>query len=79
MISPLPLINNPMTNNDTTPDRAAVIKAVEALFGDPAEAERWLTTLNPDLGAIPMDCLDTAAGRDQVMATLGRIEHGVFD
>ncbi len=67
-----------MPDNDNIPDRETVLAAIDVLFGNSAEARRWLRTYNPDLGATPMDCLATVAGCEQVMATIGRIEHGVF-
>ena len=71
-------IESIMNDSNEIPERETVIAAVEALFRDPAAAGRWLATYNADLGAIPRDCLATAAGRERVMATIGRIGHGVF-
>ncbi|MGE4345646.1 MAG: antitoxin Xre/MbcA/ParS toxin-binding domain-containing protein [Geoalkalibacter sp.] len=49
------------------------------VFGDEANAAEWLTTRIVALGGqTPVDTLLRANGEEEVLAVLGRIEHGVF-
>ncbi|TRO79126.1 antitoxin Xre/MbcA/ParS toxin-binding domain-containing protein [Desulfuromonas acetexigens] len=49
------------------------------VFGDEASAAEWLTTRIVALGGqTPVDTLLRANGEEEVLAILGRIEHGVF-
>ena len=49
------------------------------VFGDEDKAGEWLTTKISALGGqMPMDILISADGEKEVLAILGRIEHGVF-
>jgi hypothetical protein len=67
-------------------DRAAFQAVPETLrrralevFGDEASAAEWLTTKIMVLGGQPpIDTLLRANGEEEVLAVLGRIEHGVF-
>ena len=55
-----------------------VARAIEVI-GNKAEAMRWLGTPVRDLGyATPMSLLYNRKGCDSVLATLVRLEHGVF-
>ena len=58
---------------------ARVIERAETVFEDIAAAIDWLKSSNAALGgATPLSLLDTDIGAENVMDTLGRIEHGVF-
>jgi putative toxin-antitoxin system antitoxin component (TIGR02293 family) len=58
---------------------ARVIERAEFVFEDLAAAIDWLKSPNAALGrATPLSLLDTDIGAENVMDTLGRIEHGVF-
>lgn len=58
---------------------ARVIERADEVFEDPGAAREWLKTANAALaGETPISLLDTEIGAETVMATLGRIEHGVF-
>ena len=49
------------------------------VFGDEASAAEWLTTKITVMGGqTPIDTLLRANGEEEVLAILGRIEHGVF-
>jgi len=49
------------------------------VFGDDAIAAEWLTTkIMPLGGHAPLDTLMRVDGEEEVLAILGRIEHGVF-
>lgn len=49
------------------------------VFGNEEKAGEWLTTKISALGGqMPMDILISADGEKEVLAILGRIEHGVF-
>lgn len=53
-------------------------KAVDVL-GSSENAISWLEGQNRALGgAVPFNLLDTEEGADEVLAVLGRIEHGVY-
>ena len=50
----------------------------ERVFDDPALAERWLSTSNPELGdETPIEMACTDVGAREVEAVLLRMEHGV--
>jgi putative toxin-antitoxin system antitoxin component (TIGR02293 family) len=58
---------------------ARVVERAVDVFEDEAAALDWLKAPNAALGgASPISLLDTDLGSDAVLATLGRIEHGVF-
>jgi hypothetical protein len=67
-------------------DRAALQTLPESVrcralevFGAEASAAEWLTTRIVALGGhTPVDTLMRANGEEEVLAILGRIEHGVF-
>jgi hypothetical protein len=67
-------------------DRAAFQTVPEAIrcralevFGDEASAAEWLTTKITAMGGqTPIDTLMRSNGEEEVLAVLGRIEHGVF-
>lgn len=58
---------------------ARVISRAQEVFDDPAAAVDWLKVPNAALGGnTPLSLLDTDIGAENVLDTLGRIEHGVF-
>jgi putative toxin-antitoxin system antitoxin component (TIGR02293 family) len=58
---------------------ARVVARAEETFGDLDVALDWLKASNAAMsGATPFSLLDTDIGAENVMDTLGRIEHGVF-
>jgi putative toxin-antitoxin system antitoxin component (TIGR02293 family) len=58
---------------------ARVITRAREVFDDPGAAVDWLKTPNAALrGNAPLNLLDTDIGAENVLDTLGRIEHGVF-
>jgi putative toxin-antitoxin system antitoxin component (TIGR02293 family) len=58
---------------------ARVVERAEDVFGDLNTALDWLKSVNAALlGATPLSMLDTDIGAENIMDTLGRIEHGVF-
>lgn len=67
-------------------DRAAFQSLSESVrrralevFGGEASAAEWLTTKIMALGGhTPIDTLMRADGEEEILAILGRIEHGVF-
>ncbi len=51
----------------------------EDVMGDAAGAQTWVTHVNRALGGVaPLSLLDTEAGYELVLDTLGRIEYGVY-
>ena len=58
---------------------ARVVGRAKEIFEDLDTALDWLKSPNAALsGATPLSLLDTDIGAENVMDTLGRIEHGVF-
>jgi putative toxin-antitoxin system antitoxin component (TIGR02293 family) len=58
---------------------ARVVGRANEVFEEPQAALRWLKSPNSALsGATPLSLLDTDIGAENVLDTLGRIEHGVF-
>lgn len=58
---------------------ARVIERAEEVFEDFEAAIDWLKSANASLAAAtPLSLLDTDIGAENVLDTLGRIEHGVF-
>lgn len=58
---------------------ARVVERAEQVFEDLEVALDWLKSPNAAFGrATPLSLLDTDIGAENVMDTLGRIEHGVF-
>jgi putative toxin-antitoxin system antitoxin component (TIGR02293 family) len=58
---------------------ARVISRAQEVFDDSGAAIDWLKTPNAGLGGnTPLGLLDTDIGAEDVLDTLGRIEHGVF-
>ncbi|MWR20541.1 DUF2384 domain-containing protein, partial [Helicobacter pylori] len=58
---------------------ARVVERAESVFEGKEAALDWLSAPNAALGGkAPIACLDTDDGIEQVLDTLGRIEHGVF-
>lgn len=57
----------------------AIKAKAEDVFNDALSAAYFLTDRNRALGGkSPLECLTTEAGRWEVEAVLGRIEHGVY-
>ncbi len=51
----------------------------QQVFEDAAAAVAWISRPNRALGGVaPLTVLDTEAGYELVLDTLGRIEYGVF-
>jgi putative toxin-antitoxin system antitoxin component (TIGR02293 family) len=49
------------------------------VFGNEEAFKRWINSPRPALGGLtPLDSLNSLAGIGEVLAELGRIEHGVF-
>jgi putative toxin-antitoxin system antitoxin component (TIGR02293 family) len=58
---------------------ASVLAQAITVLGDTKKAAQWLSTLNRALGGeIPLDLLDTSAGKQEVETILDRIEYGVY-
>ena len=58
---------------------ARVVERANHVFEDFEAALAWLKSPNAALrGAAPLSLLDTDIGAENVLDTLGRIEHGVF-
>lgn len=58
---------------------ARVVSRASEVFDDPAASVDWLKSPNAALrGNTPLSLLDTDVGAENVLDTLGRIEHGVF-
>ena len=58
---------------------ARVVGRANEVFEGSQAALRWLKSPNSALsGATPLSLLDTDIGAENVLDTLGRIEHGVF-
>ena len=58
---------------------ARVVSRASEVFEGPAAAVDWLKSPNAALrGNAPLSLLDTDIGAENVLDTLGRIEHGVF-
>lgn len=58
---------------------ARAIARANEVFDDPVAAVDWLKTPNAALrGNAPLSLFDTDIGAENVLDTLGRIEHGVF-
>lgn len=58
---------------------ARVVGRANEVFEDPEAALNWLKSPNSSLsGATPLSLLDTDIGAENILDTLGRIEHGVF-
>jgi len=58
---------------------ARVIERSDEVFEDMNASLNWLKSPNTTLlGATPLSLLDTDIGAENVLDTLGRIEHGVF-
>jgi putative toxin-antitoxin system antitoxin component (TIGR02293 family) len=59
--------------------QAAIIHRAEEVIGDRSDAMRWLGTPVRALNyATPISLLHDSRGREEVLAVLGRIEHGVL-
>jgi hypothetical protein len=59
--------------------QAEVILRAEQVIGDRADAMRWLGTPVRALGySTPISLLHDTSGREEVLAVLGRLEHGVL-
>lgn len=55
-----------------------VLERATEVLGDGAAAKAWTLQINRSLGGeSPLSLLDTEAGYERVMDTLGRIEYGV--
>ena len=58
---------------------ARVIARAEEVFEDRDAAVDWMKTPNAALsGVVPLSLMDTDIGAENVLDTLGRIEHGIF-
>lgn len=56
-----------------------LLARAEEVVGDAAGAQTWVTHANRALGGVaPLSLLDTEAGYELVLDTLGRIEYGVY-
>jgi putative toxin-antitoxin system antitoxin component (TIGR02293 family) len=56
-----------------------VLQRAQAVFEDVPAARIWITRDNRSLGGVsPLSLLDTEAGYELVLDTLGRIEYGVI-
>jgi putative toxin-antitoxin system antitoxin component (TIGR02293 family) len=56
-----------------------VIGRAESVLADHSAAVSWIKQANRALGGVaPLTLLDTEAGYDMVIDTLGQIEHGVY-
>ncbi len=55
-----------------------LVDLAEATIGDEGDARRWLTTLNPNLGAPPLELARTAPGIEAVTRYLEQIQAGVY-
>ena len=56
-----------------------LLARAEDVVGDAAGAQTWVTHANRALGGVaPLSLLDTEAGYELVLDTLGRIEYGVY-
>ncbi len=55
-----------------------LVTLAEKAIGDPEDARRWLTTPNPNLGAIPLELARTAPGLEAVRRYLEQISDGVY-
>ena len=65
--------------NERCPAFPGKTKRIHWSFDDPAAAVDWLKSPNAALrGNAPLGLLDTDIGAENVLDTLGRIEHGVF-
>ncbi len=57
---------------------SVLARAIEVLE-DAKKAVHWLTTPSRALGGeVPLNLLDTSAGKEEVETILGRIEYGVY-
>ena len=58
---------------------AKVLAFAESVLGTKEKARHWLNAPNRALGTVsPLSLMDTAAGADEVMNVLGRIDYGVY-
>lgn len=57
---------------------ARVFERTVEVLDTPERAAKWLKHHNSALGEVPLDLLGNTFGAEQVLAVLGRIEHGVF-
>jgi putative toxin-antitoxin system antitoxin component (TIGR02293 family) len=58
---------------------ATVYSEAERVLGSREKAKGWLNRPNRALGGcVPQELVDTEAGANQILALLGRIQHGVF-
>lgn len=48
------------------------------VIGDAADARRWLSTLNDNLGTVPLDLASTEPGLDLLLRYLWQVDEGVF-
>ncbi|CAN5759620.1 DUF2384 domain-containing protein [soil metagenome] len=55
-----------------------LVSLAEATIGDKADARRWLTTPNPNLGDIPLELARTAPGIEAVTRYLEQVQAGVY-
>ena len=55
-----------------------LVSLAETTIGDKEDARRWLTTLNPNLGATPLELARTAPGLEAVMRYLEQVQAGVY-
>jgi putative toxin-antitoxin system antitoxin component (TIGR02293 family) len=56
-----------------------ILQQAAALFENPTETQRWLSTPKTDLGhKTPIEALTTDAGSKQVEQMLTRAEYGIF-
>lgn len=61
------------------PESQKVLDRATSVFGDRDKAMFWLNSPCYTLGnRVPMQLIDTTEGLELVLATLGRIEHGIF-
>ena len=55
-----------------------LVDLAEATIGDEEDARCWLTTLNPNLGATPLELVRTAPGIEAVTRYLEQVQAGVY-
>lgn len=55
-----------------------LVELAEKTVGDQEDARRWLSTPNPNLGAVPLDLTRTAPGLEAVRRYLEQIADGIY-
>lgn len=68
----------PSDVSDRALNIARVLERATQVLDTQERAVHWLRHENRALGDVPLNLLTTTFGAEQVLAILGRIEHGVF-